>query len=59
MFDFGSAHTFIAMTFVNRNGLLVYCLGYNLVVSNRGVVLTTGVCVRVVRYGYIPVNHVN
>lgn len=47
LFDFGSTHTFIARTFVDRIGVTVKDLGYNLVVSTLArAVLTTEVFVR-------------
>ena len=47
LFDSGSTHTFLAQAFVDRVGLDVVDLGFNLQVSTlAGVVLTTGVGVR-------------
>lgn len=46
--DYGSMHTFIDMTFVDKIGVSLEDLDYDLVVltPNRGV-LTTKVCLRV------------
>ena len=47
LFDSGSTHTFLAQAFVDRVGLEVVDLGFDLRVSTpAGVVLTTGVGVR-------------
>lgn len=46
LFDFGSAHTFLALAFINRIGILIDDLGHDLVVSTpAGATLTTKVCV--------------
>lgn len=47
LFDFSSIHTLIANTFIDRVGVSIEDLGYDLVVlTPGGGVLTTGVCVR-------------
>lgn len=47
MFDYGSTHIFIAKIFVNRIGVFVEDLGYELVVSTSiNSVLTTRLCLR-------------
>lgn len=47
LFDSGSTHTFIAKTFIDRIGVFVKDLGYDLVVSTPiPIVLTIEMCVR-------------
>lgn len=47
LFDSGSTHIFIAKTFINRIGVPINDLGYNLVVSTpTRAVLSMEVCVR-------------
>lgn len=47
LFDFGSMHTFIAKTFINRIGVFVKDLDYYLIIlAPNEAILTIGVCVR-------------
>lgn len=46
LFDSDGTHTFVAKTFVDRIGVMVNDLGYDLVVSTlAGATFTTQVCV--------------
>lgn len=45
LFDSGSTHTFVAKTFVDRIGVSIEDLGYDLILSTpAGAILTTSVC---------------
>lgn len=47
LFDYGNLHTFIANTFVDRIGVSIKDICYDLVVwTPIGAILTIGICVR-------------